>query len=189
MINTRLLISLITFLSITLSSVSFSQIIVVRQLAGSGGGGVNQTSNNLMVNHTISQTAIALDILSATPPPTFVAQGYWSPIPLFLSVDDQPQVRNKKMITNYPNPVNSFTTFSYNLEKAARVVLKVYDITGQEIATILDEYQTQGDKKIDWDVKGKDGVLVSSGTYLYELNVSNTGNNIINERNIMVIAR
>lgn len=190
MVNTRLFVSLIVFLSITLSSVSFSQVQVLRQLAGSGGGAINQASNNLRVNSTISQTAIALDVESLMPP-SFVAQGFWSFLPIFLSVENQTQKEVKKVITNYPNPVNNFTTFTYNLDKAARVSLKIYDITGQEIATLVDEYQTEGEKKIEWNVRGNDGLMVSSGTYLYELSIMNSSstNSNYNLRNILVITR
>ncbi|MBN1559814.1 VCBS repeat-containing protein, partial [candidate division KSB1 bacterium] len=65
---------------------------------------------------------------------------------------------------NYPNPFNSSTTMKYSIIKITRVTLKVYNLKGQEIETIIDEQQTAGEKEVKWTPEG-----LSSGMYLYRL--------------------
>jgi hypothetical protein len=66
---------------------------------------------------------------------------------------------------NYPNPFNSQTTISYVLPEASTVTLKVYDLLGREIATLLDHFnQTAGNQKVSFDA-----AKLPSGVYLYQL--------------------
>ena len=187
MSNTKTFIKAVAVFMLLFSSVSFSQVQVLRQLAGSGGGAIFQTTADLSVNYTIGQPVISLKVN----PPLSVIEGFWSTFPLFLSVETPKQAEVKKTISNFPNPVNNTTTFTYRLDAPGRVTLKIYDITGQEVITLIDDYQGAGEQKIDWDVKGSNGLLTPSGTYLYELNVVTSGNtqSNYNLRNIMVISR
>ncbi|MBN1998551.1 T9SS type A sorting domain-containing protein, partial [candidate division KSB1 bacterium] len=65
-----------------------------------------------------------------------------------------------KLEGNYPNPFNPFTTISYHLKKSAFVTLKIYNIKGREIETLVENFQTAGDYKLTWHPKG-----LSSGIY------------------------
>jgi len=67
-------------------------------------------------------------------------------------------------LTNYPNPVKSSTTFSYQLPAAGVVSLKIYDALGTERVTVVNEKQTGGLHTIDFDAKD-----LSSGVYTYRL--------------------
>jgi hypothetical protein len=67
-------------------------------------------------------------------------------------------------LTNYPNPVKSATTFSYQLPSAGFVSLKIYDALGMERVTLLNEKQTGGFHTIDFDAKD-----LASGVYSYRL--------------------
>jgi len=65
---------------------------------------------------------------------------------------------------NYPNPFNVNTTISYQVPVASHVKLKVYNILGQKVATLLDEKQAAGYWSVIWETS-----KVSSGLYLYKL--------------------
>jgi len=72
---------------------------------------------------------------------------------------------------NYPNPFNATTAISYQLSGVSphRTTLKVYNIAGQEVRTLVDEEQASGYYSVSWD--GRDGLSkeVSSGIYFYRL--------------------
>jgi len=63
---------------------------------------------------------------------------------------------------NYPNPFNPATHFSYDLPEQSDVILKIYNILGEEVATLLDEKQNAGRFNIVWDASH-----LASGIYLY----------------------
>ncbi len=65
---------------------------------------------------------------------------------------------------NYPNPFNPSTTISYSLEKGGMVTLKVYNMLGQEVATIVDREMNAGLHTATFSASH-----LSSGIYLYRL--------------------
>lgn len=70
---------------------------------------------------------------------------------------------------NYPNPFNPSTTISYEISKPGFVTLKVYDILGNEVANLVNEYKTPG--YYNYRLNTADHQL-STGIYMYELNVN-----------------
>jgi hypothetical protein len=74
--------------------------------------------------------------------------------------------RNINLFQNYPNPFNPTTTINYELPKASNVELKIYDILGREIKTLVDEYQQPG---IHNSVFNTQNSSLSSGVYFYKL--------------------
>lgn len=70
---------------------------------------------------------------------------------------------------NYPNPFNSETSISFVLPKTSTVNLKVIDILGQSVITLIDNHTLpSGNHTIWWDSKDAQGRTVSAGLYLYE---------------------
>jgi len=65
---------------------------------------------------------------------------------------------------NYPNPFNPTTTIDYHLASTEKVILKVYDILGREVRTLVDERQNAGSHSVVFDSGG-----LSSGVYLCRL--------------------
>lgn len=70
---------------------------------------------------------------------------------------------------NYPNPFNPTTIIQYDLPKDSKVVLKIYNVLGQEVRALVHERQSAGSKAIVWDGKDNTGHSVSSGIYIYRL--------------------
>lgn len=66
---------------------------------------------------------------------------------------------------NYPNPFNPSTIISFQIPTAERVVLKVYNILGQEVATLMDDRKEAGAYEVTWNPRD-----ASSGMYFYRLN-------------------
>ena len=84
------------------------------------------------------------------------------------NVDDQSLSQPGKFILrqNFPNPFNPNTVISWNLAKESSVQLKVYDVLGREIVTLINEKKTPGEYKINFNA---DDYNLSSGIYLYKL--------------------
>ena len=70
---------------------------------------------------------------------------------------------------NYPNPFNPTTTINYAIQRPGIVVLKVYNIVGQEIQTLVNTYQTAGKYQVTLNAD-----YLSSGVYFYRLQTSGT---------------
>ncbi len=75
---------------------------------------------------------------------------------------------------NYPNPFNPETTISYTIPsnvkgETAKVTLKVYDVLGKEVATLIDEYKQAGTYNEKFNVKTRHGASLQSGVYFYRL--------------------
>lgn len=67
---------------------------------------------------------------------------------------------------NYPNPFNPSTVLSYNLKTDAAVKLTIYNLVGQVVQVVVDEYQTAGYKEFTFDAQN-----LPAGIYLYKLQV------------------
>jgi hypothetical protein len=73
---------------------------------------------------------------------------------------------------NYPNPFNPETKIEYALKKTGHVTLHIYNILGEKVKTLLDQDQPAGFYQINWDGKNDNGKPISSGIYLYKLEVN-----------------
>ncbi len=76
---------------------------------------------------------------------------------------------------NYPNPFNPSTIIQYNLPVAADVKLQVYNLLGQEVATLVNIAQSAGQYQIEWNGRDSNGADAASGIYLYRIEAK--GNN------------
>jgi hypothetical protein len=74
-----------------------------------------------------------------------------------------------ELLQNYPNPFNPQTEIAYTLPEGSNVKLEIYNVLGQKVKVLVDEYQSAGTKKVVWDGKNENGERVSSGIYFYRL--------------------
>ena len=89
-------------------------------------------------------------------------------------VEEAPPTPNTfRLSQNYPNPFNPTTTIRFDLPKAVHVRLYVYNVHGQLIATIVDQYMAEGQKEVSWAGKDNGGLAVSCGIYFYRLIAGN----------------
>lgn len=70
---------------------------------------------------------------------------------------------------NYPNPFNPATTIEYSIEKDCQVTIKLYNVAGQEVTTLVDEFQTAGPHKLVFN----EGDELSRGIYYYQMKAGN----------------
>jgi hypothetical protein len=70
---------------------------------------------------------------------------------------------------NYPNPFNPTTTISFDLPNSATVSLDIYNLLGQRVKTIVNDYLTAGTYRYIWNGAGDNGQSISTGIYFYQL--------------------
>ena len=79
---------------------------------------------------------------------------------------DNSIVTSFDLFQNYPNPFNPSTIISYQLPKAGNVTLKVFDVLGREVTTLVDEYRNAGSYDVEFRIENLE---LSSGVYFYQL--------------------
>jgi hypothetical protein len=72
-----------------------------------------------------------------------------------------------QLFQNYPNPFNPATMISYQLPTDSRVSLKIFNLLGQEVATLVDGQRLAGHHEERWDARG-----LASGMYVYQLSLT-----------------
>jgi len=85
-----------------------------------------------------------------------------------VGIEDNFPLIQYRLLQNYPNPFNPSTSISYSILHPTLVNLKVYDILGNEIITLVNQVQSAGQHTIEFD-----GTNLSSGIYLYRLVTKN----------------
>lgn len=94
--------------------------------------------------------------------------------PGLLSVEELAGIPDEfKLSNNYPNPFNPTTSIEFNIPIASQVTLTIYNITGQEIAKIHNDFAEVGKYKATWNGMDNNGIKAPSGVYFYELRAEN----------------
>ena len=65
---------------------------------------------------------------------------------------------------NYPNPFNPTTSIKFTIPESGRIKVKIFDVLGNEVRTLLDETRSPGTYEINFDASG-----LSSGVYFYSM--------------------
>jgi hypothetical protein len=73
-----------------------------------------------------------------------------------------------RLYQNYPNPFNPSTTIKYSIPNAGNISLKVYDVLGKEIATLVNEEKSSGNYEVEFNASN-----LTSGIYFYQLKTGN----------------
>lgn len=141
--------------------------------SGVGSGFFTITSGDVFVdqvrfqmkNENQSQTLLELLV------PVAYLFGHFAPTDVSVSADPRPE--NYVLEQNYPNPFNPSTTIEFVLPKSAFVTLKIYNLQGEEVATLIAEQRAAGIHQFNWDARG-----LASGVYLYRLEVRNSSTGV-----------
>ncbi|MBN2426571.1 MAG: lamin tail domain-containing protein [Calditrichaceae bacterium] len=81
-----------------------------------------------------------------------------------ISYDNNPVATHYELSQNYPNPFNPTTSIGFSIINNGKVLLEVYDITGQKVATLCNQFMKAGKAKISWNASG-----LASGLYFYKI--------------------
>ncbi|MFZ4619575.1 MAG: CHRD domain-containing protein [Bacteroidota bacterium] len=89
---------------------------------------------------------------------------------LGVDPDRRDAVPTKFMLyQNYPNPFNPSTRIEFGLPQRSMVSLKIFDVIGREIVTLLNEQKNSGNFAVEWNGRDRSNIPVASGIYFYTL--------------------
>ena len=91
-----------------------------------------------------------------------------------LDIKNKEYVPNNIILhSNYPNPFNPVTNISYEIIKDSFISIKIKDIGGRHIVTLINGYHSKGKHLIPWDGTNSRGDQQTSGIYFYTINNEN----------------
>ena len=93
-----------------------------------------------------------------------------------LIVQNSKQPKNFQLMGAYPNPFNPVTQIKYNLPEDSFVSIKIYDVMGRNIKTLLNEQKMGGYHTIRWDATNNFGEAVPAGIYFYTIDAGSFTN-------------
>lgn len=104
--------------------------------------------------------------------------------PTIDGISDQETPKSFALHQNYPNPFNPTTKIEYDVKEHSRVVLKIYNVLGQEVRTLVDRMETPGANKfVEWDGRNNAGHSVATGIYIYRIEMGN----FVKSRKMMLV--
>ena len=86
---------------------------------------------------------------------------------IMATSNDAEVIKDYALAQNYPNPFNPITTITYQLPKSGSVTLKIYDMLGKEVMTLVNEQKEMGRYTVQFDASS-----LASGMYVYQLRVN-----------------
>jgi len=84
-----------------------------------------------------------------------------------VSAEERPALA--RLLRNYPNPFNPVTTIQFVVNHDSQVSLRVFDVQGRAVRTLLNSYLAAGSRVVGWDGKDDSGRSLASGTYFLRL--------------------
>ena len=88
---------------------------------------------------------------------------------VFVEKNETPAPASHQLGQNYPNPFNPETRIKYILMDRSDVLITIYNSMGQQVATLINEYQSAGTHDVRWDGRNQRGDFVGNGLYFYQL--------------------
>ncbi len=138
----------------------WAQFQIARSVIGNGSTTIS--NSEFQITGTVGQPAIG----TGSTQNIIHQAGFWSGLDFITAVEPIPDVVPAvfRLDQNYPNPFNPVTTIQFSVPKTAQVSIKLYDILGREVATLLDERMTTGEYKLQFEAAG-----LASGLYFYRM--------------------
>ncbi|MCS7258612.1 MAG: T9SS type A sorting domain-containing protein [candidate division WOR-3 bacterium] len=139
----------------------------------------NAASSNLQTTGFIAQTTVAQSAIGKLTSATHLGYiGFWYPSIISgifedKTLDNKTQLLTTKLYNAYPNPMTKQVTISYSLASPAKVILAIYDISGREVITLVNNTLPSGFYTLSWHKTTNDHRKISSGVYFYTLKTDN----------------
>ncbi len=133
----------------------------------------------MRITDAINGTLFFLDMSlagSVSSSNAFLSIGLQIVADISVGVAEKERPHEYRLFQNSPNPFNPSTTIKYALPAQSHVTLKIYDILGHEIRTLVSGLVDAGYKSVQWDSNNNYGNHVASGVYFYRLEATSSDN-------------
>ncbi len=160
---------------------------ISRHVIGSGATS-RATGSGMILNGTVGQAAVGV---SGGESGTFdLYHGFWYPINKTTEVPNEP-VTGVRTLWNTPNPFSTSTTIKYELTERSHVRVRVYDMSGRLVTTLVDDIASGGTQQVVWNGKDESGEAVSTGYYFYTLDAQpmESGKQMVSYRQKMLLMK
>jgi FlgD Ig-like domain len=152
------------------------------------GGAINVASGQYRTSSTIGQPVVGT--VSVNPYKMYI--GFWGFAGLTsgtTGVDDNTgTMGSNPLLFNYPNPFAYQTTINFIVEQSATVSIKIYDMVGREVRTLVsNEFREIGDHMVTWDAKDDSGADLGAGNYICEMSLTSAGDNMKSRIPMMLV--
>jgi hypothetical protein len=131
-------------------------------------GETRTVSLHFFSDNTVATGNVQLQAGTFHNPGTRIIQNFMATTDPSVGVKDENVLNSYKLSQNYPNPFNPSTRISYTVGEPGFVQLKVFNVLGVEVATLVNEQKYSGKYTVDFDAS-----KFSSGVYFYSLSVNN----------------
>lgn len=98
---------------------------------------------------------------------------YWLKSGLYNGIIDNNMVSSTLLTENYPNPFNQSTTIHYTINKSDNVNITIYDMQGQKVVELINEFKVVGEQSVVWNGTDEKGSNVKTGIYFYKITSGN----------------
>ena len=159
-VDTKIFKDIIYYQNKLIASVAFNSILI----SYDGGNNWNGFNEGLITDWTFAGLVLKGSNIWALR--DFFGNAYIRPLSEITEVENENILSANYFLLNqnYPNPFNPTTKISYQLPESGNVTLKIYDVLGNEIATLVNEEKTAGIYQVDFNVS-----YLTSGMYFYKL--------------------
>ena len=100
-----------------------------------------------------------------------------------MSIEEIELPTTYELVQNHPNPFNPITTINFSIPEQSMVTMKIFDLSGRLVETLINNQMSVGHHSVNWDGKDSYGNEVSAGIYIYTLE----GNNIYMSRKMILM--
>jgi len=83
-------------------------------------------------------------------------------------------IKTFTLLQNYPNPFNPSTTIEFQIPRSGNVEIRIFNLAGQLVRTLVSTSQAAGAHKVVWDGKSSSGQIVATGAYVYQVSFENS---------------
>lgn len=98
--------------------------------------------------------------------------------------ENKSTIRDFSLAQNYPNPFNPSTKIEYQISMPGNTTIKVFDVLGNEVTSLVNEYKSVGNYNVSFDASS-----LASGLYFYKMEVSSNNNNVFREIKKMLLLK